>query len=128
MPAETLPTTDRHLSGHRQVYVQPSAPGSHVAPWAVIEADVIDPVNGPHRHVDHLVVCVADGDTAIKPAEARIRQFLDIGTGIPSAGNLHEVAGQVAPDARVVYVDNDRCKSGCAHIGMESPSPRVRTG
>jgi len=40
-------------------------------------------------------------------AEAGIRQFLDIGTGIPSAGNVHEVAGQVAPDARVVYVDND---------------------
>jgi hypothetical protein len=40
-------------------------------------------------------------------AEAGIRQFLDIGTGIPSAGNVHEVAGGVAPDARVVYVDND---------------------
>ena len=39
--------------------------------------------------------------------EAGIRQFIDIGTGIPSAGNVHEVAGQVAPDARVVYVDND---------------------
>ena len=39
--------------------------------------------------------------------EAGIRQFLDIGTGIPTAGNVHEVAGQVAPDARVVYVDND---------------------
>jgi hypothetical protein len=39
--------------------------------------------------------------------QAGIRQFLDIGTGIPSAGNVHEVAGQVAPDSRVVYVDND---------------------
>jgi hypothetical protein len=39
--------------------------------------------------------------------EAGIRQFLDIGTGIPAAGNVHEVAGQVAPDASVVYVDND---------------------
>jgi hypothetical protein len=39
--------------------------------------------------------------------EAGIRQFLDIGTGIPSAGNVHEVAGQVAPGTRVVYVDND---------------------
>jgi hypothetical protein len=47
--------------------------------------------------------------------DAGIRQFIDIGTGIPSAGNVHEVAGQVAPGARVVYVDNDRCKSGCAH-------------
>lgn len=39
--------------------------------------------------------------------EAGIRQFIDIGTGIPSAGNVHEVAGQVAPGTRVVYVDND---------------------
>jgi hypothetical protein len=40
-------------------------------------------------------------------AEAGIRQFIDIGTGIPSAGNVHEVAGRAAPEARVVYVDND---------------------
>jgi hypothetical protein len=39
--------------------------------------------------------------------EAGIRQFIDIGTGIPSAGNVHEVAAQAAPGARVVYVDND---------------------
>jgi S-adenosyl methyltransferase len=36
-----------------------------------------------------------------------IRQFLDIGSGIPTAGNVHEVAQAVAPDARVVYVDRD---------------------
>jgi S-adenosyl methyltransferase len=40
-------------------------------------------------------------------AEAGIRQFLDIGTGIPAADNTHEVAQAVAPDARVVYADND---------------------
>jgi hypothetical protein len=39
--------------------------------------------------------------------EAGIRQFLDIGTGIPSADNTHEVAQRVAPESRVVYVDND---------------------
>ncbi len=39
--------------------------------------------------------------------EAGIRQFLDVGTGIPAQGNVHQVAQQVAPDARVVYVDND---------------------
>jgi S-adenosyl methyltransferase len=39
--------------------------------------------------------------------EARIRQFLDVGTGLPTADNTHEVAQAVAPDARVVYVDND---------------------
>jgi hypothetical protein len=40
-------------------------------------------------------------------AEAGIRQFLDIGTGIPANNNTHEVAQRVAPEARIVYVDND---------------------
>jgi S-adenosyl methyltransferase len=40
-------------------------------------------------------------------AEAGIRQFLDIGTGIPTENNTHEVAQGAAPDARIVYVDND---------------------
>ena len=40
-------------------------------------------------------------------SEAGIRQFLDIGTGLPSANNTHEVAQSVAPDSRIVYVDND---------------------
>jgi S-adenosyl methyltransferase len=40
-------------------------------------------------------------------ARARVRQFLDIGTGIPTANNTHEVAQRAAPDSRVVYVDND---------------------
>ena len=39
--------------------------------------------------------------------QAGIRQFLDIGTGIPSANNTHEVAQAAAPQSRVVYVDND---------------------
>lgn len=39
--------------------------------------------------------------------DAGIRQFLDLGSGIPTVGNVHEVAQQAAPDARVVYVDND---------------------
>jgi S-adenosyl methyltransferase len=40
-------------------------------------------------------------------AEAGIRQFLDVGSGLPTMGNVHEVAQQVSPDTRVVYVDND---------------------
>jgi O-methyltransferase involved in polyketide biosynthesis len=39
--------------------------------------------------------------------EAGIRQFLDIGTGLPSANNTHQVAQSVAPECRIVYVDND---------------------
>ena len=40
-------------------------------------------------------------------AECGVRQFLDIGTGLPTASNTHEVAQATAPDARIVYVDND---------------------
>ncbi|WP_033664106.1 SAM-dependent methyltransferase [Salinispora oceanensis] len=39
--------------------------------------------------------------------QAGVRQFLDVGTGIPTRPNLHEVAQQIAPETRVVYVDND---------------------
>ncbi|MEU1480667.1 SAM-dependent methyltransferase [Streptomyces sp. NPDC005760] len=40
-------------------------------------------------------------------SEAGIRQFLDVGTGLPTAQNTHEVAQQIAPESRIVYVDND---------------------
>ncbi|MGW3312819.1 SAM-dependent methyltransferase [Streptomyces sp. NPDC001073] len=39
--------------------------------------------------------------------ERGVRQFLDIGTGLPTVDNTHEIAQRVAPDARIVYVDND---------------------
>jgi hypothetical protein len=44
---------------------------------------------------------------AFLAAEAGVRQFLDIGTGIPTSPNVHEIAQDIAPDARIVYVDND---------------------
>jgi hypothetical protein len=40
-------------------------------------------------------------------AEAGIRQFIDIGTGLPTGDNVHEVAQAIAPESRIVYVDND---------------------
>jgi hypothetical protein len=40
-------------------------------------------------------------------AEAGVRQFLDVGTGLPTMQNTHEVAQRIAPESRVVYVDND---------------------
>jgi hypothetical protein len=40
-------------------------------------------------------------------AEAGIRQFLDVGTGLPTADNTHEVAQAIAPESKIVYVDND---------------------
>ncbi|WP_422770072.1 SAM-dependent methyltransferase [Plantactinospora sp. WMMC1484] len=39
--------------------------------------------------------------------EAGIRQFLDIGTGLPTADNTHQIAQRIAPESRIVYVDND---------------------
>ncbi|MFJ4184786.1 SAM-dependent methyltransferase [Kitasatospora sp. NPDC089509] len=39
--------------------------------------------------------------------DAGVRQFIDIGSGLPARGNVHEVAQELAPDSRVVYIDND---------------------
>ena len=46
-------------------------------------------------------------DTVSQLAAAGIRQFLDIGTGLPTADNTHEVAQRLAPNSRIVYADND---------------------
>jgi hypothetical protein len=56
-----------------------------------------------------------------------IRQFLDVGTGLPSMNNIHEVAQAVAPDARVVYVDNDPIVLAHARALLTS-SPEGETG
>jgi hypothetical protein len=48
-------------------------------------------------------------------ARKGISQFLDLASGLPTVRNTHEIAQEVNPAARVVYVDNDHCKPGCAH-------------
>ena len=53
-------------------------------------------------------------------AEACVRQFLDVGTGIPTAENTHEVAQAVAPESRIVYVDNDPIVLAHARALMDS--------
>jgi S-adenosyl methyltransferase len=58
-------------------------------------------------------------------AEAGIRQFLDIGTGLPATDSVHEVAQAIDQAARVAYVDNDRCKSGCAHTPGSGAKPHA---
>jgi hypothetical protein len=50
-------------------------------------------------------------------AEAGIRQFLDIGTGIPTSPNVHQVAQSIAPAARIVYADNEPLAAGHAAAG-----------
>jgi O-methyltransferase involved in polyketide biosynthesis len=59
-------------------------------------------------------------------AEEGIRQFLDIGTGLPTTGNVHEVAQRVAPESRIVYVDNDPLVLAHARALLTS-SPAGRT-
>jgi trans-aconitate methyltransferase len=54
---------------------------------------------------------------------AGVRQFLDIGTGIPTANNTHEVAQSVAPEARIVYVDNDPMVLAHARALLTSAQP-----
>jgi hypothetical protein len=44
-----------------------------------------------------------------------VTQFLDLGSGLPTVQNTHQIAQTINRAARVVYVDNDHCKSGCAH-------------
>jgi hypothetical protein len=55
--------------------------------------------------------------------EAGIRQFLDIGTGLPAAGSVHEIAQDVAPTCRVVYVDNDPIVLAHARALLASSPP-----
>ena len=57
--------------------------------------------------------------------EAGIRQFLDIGTGLPTAGSTHETAQALAPEARVVYVDNDPLVLAHARALLTSGPPGV---
>lgn len=52
-------------------------------------------------------------------AERGVHQFLDIGSGLPTADNVHQVAQRIRPDARVLYVDNDQSLPGSVHDGRE---------
>ena len=55
-------------------------------------------------------------------SQAGIRQFLDIGSGLPTMGNVHEVAQQAAPDAHVVYVDSDPVAVQHSRVLLEGTS------
>ncbi|WP_280378625.1 SAM-dependent methyltransferase [Nocardia wallacei] len=55
--------------------------------------------------------------------EAGIRQFIDVGTGLPTMQNTHEVAQQLAPESRIVYVDNDTLVLAHARALLTNTSP-----
>ncbi len=57
--------------------------------------------------------------------DAGIRQFLDVGAGLPTANNTHEVAQRIAPDSRIVYVDHDPLVLLHVHALLTS-TPRAR--
>ncbi|AEY87336.1 hypothetical protein SHJG_2061 [Streptomyces hygroscopicus subsp. jinggangensis 5008] len=57
--------------------------------------------------------------------EAGVRQFLDVGTGLPTAGNTHEVTQRLAPESRIVYVGDDPMLPAPARTLLRS-SPRAR--
>jgi O-methyltransferase involved in polyketide biosynthesis len=61
-------------------------------------------------------------------AECGIRQFLDIGTGLPAPTNTHEVAQEVAPDCKVVYCDNDQLVLVHARALLASTTPQGACG
>ena len=60
--------------------------------------------------------------------ELGIRQFLDIGTGLPTMQNTHEVAQGIAPEARIVYVDNDPLVLTHARALLTNTTPEGVTG
>src|SRR5487761_782136 len=70
-----------------------------VEEWAKVDPGIVFTARANRAFLGRVVRYLA--------AEARIRQFLDIGTGIPTAGNTHQVAQSIAPETRVVYVDYD---------------------
>ncbi|GAA5164368.1 SAM-dependent methyltransferase [Pseudonocardia eucalypti] len=67
--------------------------------WAAIQPEIVDIARQSRQFLIRTVRYLAE--------EAGIRQFLDIGTGLPTLQNTHEVAQAIAPESRVVYVDND---------------------
>src|SRR5262245_16281460 len=67
--------------------------------WIAVHPDIVTMAKQSRQFLIRVVRFLA--------GEAGMRQFLDIGTGLPTMQNTHEVAQQVAPESKIVYVDND---------------------
>ncbi|WP_229924483.1 SAM-dependent methyltransferase [Streptomyces sulfonofaciens] len=102
-PADRIDTESAHsariydyILGGKDYYPADKEAGDAMAhEWPALPVHMRANRDWMHRAVRYLA------------CEAGVRQFLDIGTGIPTSPNLHEIAQAVAPDSRVVYVDND---------------------
>jgi len=104
---------DYILGGKDNYAVDRAAGDASMRLWPALRVHMWENRSFMHRVARHL-------------AELGVRQFLDIGTGIPTSPNLHEVVQSVAPDARVVYVDRDTTVLAHARARMAS-SPEGRT-
>jgi hypothetical protein len=107
-------TYDYFLGGKNNFAADREVADKVLAGWPAIRAGVRENRKFLARAVTYLA------------GEAGIRQFLDIGTGLPTANNTHEVAQAVLPTARVVYVDNDPLVLAHARALLTS-SPEGRT-
>ena len=85
-----------YFLGGKDNYPVDRALGDQIAKMA---PGLVDVARASREHIIRTVTYLA--------GEVGIRQFLDIGTGLPTANNTHEVAQRVAPECRIVYVDND---------------------
>jgi len=85
-----------HLLGGKDNY---AADRAATEAWLEVDPDIAFTVRSNRAFLGRAVRYLT--------AQAGIRQFLDIGTGIPTAGNTHHVAQAIAPETRVVYVDYD---------------------
>jgi S-adenosyl methyltransferase len=85
-----------YLYGGQNNFVADRNAARTLATAAPVIVDIAPAVRGFQRRLLRYLV-----------AEAGIRQFLDIGTGLPLVGNTHEVAQSLAPECRITYVDND---------------------
>jgi hypothetical protein len=85
--------------------------------WTAVQPQIIEIARESRAFQSRVVRFLA--------AEAGLRQFLDIGGGLPAAENTHQIAQRVAPDARVVYVDNDPAVLAHARRMLADAAPDV---
>jgi len=79
--------------------------------------EILDTVRGNRRFLARAVKFLRDSG---------IRQFLDLGSGLPSSPNVHEIAQEGGTEARVVYVDHDPIVATHAAALMATTTPRMR--
>lgn len=104
---------DYILGGKDHYAIDRAAGDASLRLWPALRVHMLENRSFMHRAARYL-------------AERGVRQFLDVGTGIPTSPNLHEVVQAVVPDARVVYVDNDPVVLAHARARMGG-TPQGRT-